>query len=148
MKPTILIAAALAAVACDKSERTGSEATDEVKTEVNAAQRAAADDKENEPVAADNTDKNERDRDAPTLTPGDQGESEADRTITQQVRKGIVGHDGLSMTAENVKIITVDGVVTLRGPVKDAQERSTIATVAQGVAGVKRVDNQLEIASQ
>lgn len=148
MKSTMLIIAAMAAVACDRTERTGSEATD-TKTEVNAAERSAADDKQpNEPVAADNTEKNERDRNEPALTPGDQGENEADRTITQHVRQGIVGHDALSMTAENVKIITVDGVVTLRGPVKDAQERSTIATVAQGVAGVKRVDNQLEIASR
>lgn len=148
MKSTILIVVAMAAVACDQSERTGSDATD-VKTEVSPAQRSEADDTAaKERTAADNTEKNERDRNAQTLTPGDQGESEADRTITQQVRQGIVGHDGLSMTAENVKIITVDGVVTLRGPVKDAQERSTVATVAQGVAGVKRIDNQLEIASQ
>ena len=133
MKHTILIVLAMAAAACDRSEHAGSE-----KVEVNAA----------EPAAADNTDKNERDRNDATLTPGDQGESEADRTITQRIRQGVVGHDGLSMTAENVKIITVDGVVTLRGPVTSAQERSTIATIAKGVDGVKRVDNQLEIASQ
>ncbi|HEY6726373.1 MAG TPA: BON domain-containing protein [Polyangiaceae bacterium] len=148
MKSTILIIAAMAAMACDRSERTGSEDTD-LRTEVSPAERSAADDREaDEPAAADNTKKNERDLNEGALTPGDQGESEGDRTITQQVRKGIVGHDGLSTTAENVKIITVDGVVTLRGPVKSAQERSTIASVAQGVEGVKRVDNHLEVASQ
>lgn len=97
---------------------------------------------------ADNTKTNERDRNSATLTPGDQGGSEADRTITQRVRQGVVGRDGLSMTAKNVKIITVDGVVTLRGPVNNQEEQSTIGTIAQGVDGVKRVDNQLEIASR
>ena len=154
MKPTVLIVIAVAAAACDRSENTDADGRD-INTEVNAAERSAADDRSRveekeakEPVAADNTDKNERDRNASALTPGDQGESEADRTITQRVRQGIVGHDGLSMTAENVKIITVDGVVTLRGPVKSPQERSTIASIAQGVEGVQRVDNHLEIASE
>ena len=53
----------------------------------------------------------------------------------------------LSTNAHNVKIITTDGVVTLRGPVKSAAEKATIAAKAQQVAGVSRVDNQLEIAS-
>ena len=133
MKCTTLVIVALAAIGCQRTERTGSEVT-----EVNAAQ----------PAAADNTEKNERDKNPSALTPGDQGENEADRGVTQKVRQDVVGHDGLSMTAENVKIITVDGVVTLRGPVKDAQERATIGDIAQRVQGVKRVDNQLEIASR
>src|SRR6187402_1237831 len=133
MKSTIIIVLAMAAAACERSEGAGSE-----KLDVKAA----------EPAAADNTEKNERDRKASALTPGDQGESEADRTITQRVRQGVVGHDGLSTTAANVKIITVDGVVTLRGPVKNAEERSTVGAIAQRMDGVKRVDNQLEIASQ
>lgn len=94
---------------------------------------------------ADNTKRNARDADGTTLTPLDQGENEADRTITQQIRKAVVGHDQLSTNAKNVKIITQDGVVTLRGPVKSAEEKSTIASVAQKTGGVKRVDNQLEI---
>ena len=94
---------------------------------------------------ADNTKRNARDADGTTLTPLDQGENEADRTITQQIRKAVVGHDQLSTNAKNVKIITQNGVVTLRGPVKSAEEKSTIASVAQKTGGVKRVDNQLEI---
>ncbi len=94
---------------------------------------------------ADNTGRNERDADGSTLTPLDQGESEADRTITQQIRKAVVGHDQLSTNAKNVKIITQNGVVTLRGPVKSSDEKATIATVAQKTGGVKRVENQLEI---
>jgi hyperosmotically inducible periplasmic protein len=98
-----------------------------------------------EPRDADNTGRNERDRDGGTLTPMDQGNSEADRTITQQIRKAVVDHNGLSTNAQNVKIITVDGVVTLRGPVKTAEEKTTIEAVAEKTSGVKRVDNQLEV---
>jgi hyperosmotically inducible periplasmic protein len=96
---------------------------------------------------ADNSKKNQRDRDPSALTPGDQGGSEADRTITQKIRQTVVKDGALSMNAKNVKIITVDGVVTLRGPVKSDQEKATIAAYAQGVDGVKRVDNQLELAT-
>ena len=103
-----------------------------------AANAAAAD--------ADNTKRNARDADGHTLTPLDQGESETDRTITQQIRKQVVGHDQLSTNAKNVKIITQDGVVTLRGPVKSATEKKAVADRAKSEAGVKRVDDLLEIA--
>jgi osmotically-inducible protein OsmY len=94
---------------------------------------------------ADNTARNARDAGGNTLTPLDQGESEPDRTITRQIRKTVVDHDQLSTNAKNVKIITLNGVVTLRGPVKSAEERATIASVAEKTGGVKRVDDQLEI---
>jgi hypothetical protein len=98
--------------------------------------------------SADNTGKNERDRSGSTQTSGDQGGSEADRRVTQQIRKNIVDDAKLSMTAKNVKIITQDGAVTLRGPVKNNAEKAEIAAIAQKVNGVKRVDNQLEIAGK
>lgn len=102
-------------------------------------------DADNKAVDADNTGRNARDSDGKTLTPMDQGESEADRTITQQIRKAVVDHDTLSTNAKNVKIITQNGVVTLRGPVKSPEEKAAIASVAQKTGGVKRVDNQIEI---
>jgi hyperosmotically inducible periplasmic protein len=131
MKYAIFLLVGVAAAACDQHER------DDAATGA-AGSRTATN------APADNTDKNERDRNGATLTPGDQGGSEADRTVTQQVRQGVMGEDALSTTGKNVKIITVDGVVTLRGPVKTAQEKATIASIAQRVSGVKRVDNQLE----
>ena len=97
--------------------------------------------------SADNTKVNERDRNNATLTPGDQGETETDRTITQRVRQEVVKSDALSMTAKNVKIITVNSIVTLRGPVKNDAERTELATIAKSTSGVTRVDNQLEVAS-
>jgi hyperosmotically inducible protein len=96
-------------------------------------------------TAPDNTGRNVRDRSGATLTPGDQSESEADRTLTQRIRQAVVADDSLSTTAHNIKIITINGVVTLRGPVNSTQEKATIDAKAQQIAGATKVDNQLEI---
>ncbi len=53
--------------------------------------------------------------------------------------------DSLSMMAKNVKIITADGVVTLRGPVKNAAEKETVARLAEANAGGAKVMNHLEV---
>ena len=98
-------------------------------------------------VEPDNSGRNVRDRNDQTKTAGDQSESEADRTITQNIRKALTADDSLSTNAKNVKIITNDGTVTLRGPVKSEKEKTDIEAKAKQVAGVKSVDNQLEIAS-
>jgi hyperosmotically inducible protein len=94
---------------------------------------------------ADNSARNAKDRSGSMLTPMDQGSSEADRTVTQMVRKSVVDQDGFSVNAKNVKIITQDGVVTLRGPVATAEEKAQIGVITAKAAGVKRVDNQLEV---
>lgn len=94
---------------------------------------------------ADNTGRNERDREGTTVTPMDQGESAGDLAITQQIRKAVVANDALSTNAQNVKIITRDGVVTLRGPVKTVAEKVEIGSLASKASGVKQVDNQIEI---
>jgi osmotically-inducible protein OsmY len=99
-------------------------------------------------TAPENTGRNVRDRGGATLTPGDQSETEADRTLTQRIRQAVVADDALSMTAKNVKIITVHGVVTLRGPVKTIEEKRTIEATAQQIAGADKVDSQLEISRQ
>jgi hyperosmotically inducible periplasmic protein len=96
-------------------------------------------------VEPDNSGRNVRDRNEQTKTAGDQSESEADRTISQNIRQAITADDSLSTNGKNVKIITIDGAVTLRGPVKSDKEKSTIGAKAQQIAGVKNVDNQLEI---
>ncbi len=93
----------------------------------------------------DNSRVNERDRDHKSLTPMDQGPSEGDRKITQLIRQAVVKDGSLSFTAKNVKIITIGGKVTLRGPVKTDAERSAIEAEAKNVAGVSQVDNQLEV---
>lgn len=94
---------------------------------------------------ADNTGRNVRDRSGETLTPGDQLENEADRTVTQKIRQAVVGDDSLSTNAKNVKIITINGVVTLRGVVNSEREKNVVSQMARSVSGVRNVDNQLEI---
>jgi osmotically-inducible protein OsmY len=94
---------------------------------------------------ADNTRINVRDRDDSTLTAGDQGTTEADRDITQQIRKSLPSDDKLSATAKNIKIITNDRKVTLRGPVTSEAEKTTIATLAKNVAGEGNVTDELEV---
>ena len=66
--------------------------------------------------------------------------------LTQKIRQKVVADDSLSMLAQNVKIITVDGVVTLRGPVNSAEEKERIAAVATEVAGAGKVKDNLEVA--
>jgi osmotically-inducible protein OsmY len=44
-----------------------------------------------------------------------------------------------------VKIITRNGVVVLRGPVKTDGEKTLIASIASKTAGVSSVDDQLEV---
>ena len=93
----------------------------------------------------DNTDKNERDRDHKTLTPGDQSGTPEDRKLTQSIRQAVMKDKSLTMTAKNVKIITADGKVTLRGPVNTAEEKTKINELAKAAAGTVPVDNQLEV---
>jgi hyperosmotically inducible protein len=92
---------------------------------------------------ATNTKNNDRDRHG-ALTPMDQGGG-ADRDITAAIRRAAVGDKALSFTAKNVKIITVGGKVTLRGPVKSDEEKSLIESKAKAATGVSSVDNQLEV---
>ena len=94
---------------------------------------------------ADNTAKNERDRDKKTVTPGDQSETPEDRKLTQAIRQAVVKDPSLTMTAKNVKIITAKGKVTLRGPVNTAEEKTKINDLAKAAAGQTPVDNQLEV---
>jgi hyperosmotically inducible periplasmic protein len=96
-------------------------------------------------TAPDNTGRNVRDRGGDTLTPGDQSNTKADLTLTQQIRKALMADKSLSTNAKNIKIITANGVVTLRGPVNTPQEKATIEAKAQSIAGAHNVESQLEI---
>jgi hyperosmotically inducible periplasmic protein len=99
----------------------------------------------NPAVQPDNTKVNERDKNSAAPTPPDQKENESDLKITQHVRQAVMADGSLSFTAKNVKIITQNGKVTLRGPVKSTQERDAIEAAARKVAGVTQVDNQIEV---
>ena len=98
----------------------------------------------NSSTPKDNTGVNERDRSAAVKTPLDQNENQKDIDLTANIRKRVVDSK-LSVNAQNVKIITQDGKVTLRGPVRSAEEKQQIEQIAGDVAGSRNVDNQLEI---
>ncbi len=107
---------------------------------------AAPTDRPSQSTSADNTRVNRRDRGGATLTPMDQGPSDADRKITRDIRQAVMSDSTLSFTAKNVKIITVDGRVTLRGPVKTEAERSAIEAAARKVVGNGAlVESQIEL---
>lgn len=96
-------------------------------------------------TAPDNTGKNQRDRSDRTQTSGDQSNNKEDIQITAAIRKAVVGDKSLSATAKNVKIITANETVTLRGPVNTTQEKERIEQLAQSAAGNAKIDNQLEV---
>ena len=93
----------------------------------------------------DNTKRNMSDRDSAALTPIDQGINQADIDTTAQIRKEIVAGENMSVNAQNVKIITNDGKVTLRGPVNNAEEKRLIGEIANRIAHAGNVINQLEV---
>lgn len=96
-------------------------------------------------VNANNTALNARDRDRTSITPLDQGNTKQDIDVTAAIRKDIMGRKGMSVDAQNVKVITRNGTVTLRGPVKTAEEKRFIAEVAQNRFASGNIDNQLEV---
>lgn len=96
------------------------------------------------PAAADNTKQNERDKNK-AVSPFDQGNNQADLDTTQNIRKALMADESLSTDAKNVKVVTNNGVVALRGAVKDSSERSTVESIAKRYAGSNRVDNQVEV---
>lgn len=93
----------------------------------------------------DNTARNARDRDARMLTPLDQGSSKSDTEITAHIRKEIMATKNMSVNAQNVKIITQNGKVTLRGPVNSAEEKGAIADIATRFVRPENVVSQLEV---
>lgn len=102
----------------------------------------------NPPPVPDNTSINQRDQSGTNKTPIDQNENQADIDRTAQIRREVVAETKLSTNAHNVKIMTQNGKVTLRGPVDSDDERNEIARIANGVAGKENVDNQLEVTTK
>lgn len=88
---------------------------------------------------------NEKDHNTTAMTADDQLKgSRNDVELTRRVREEITNRESLSTQAHNIKIITLNGVMTLRGPVKNMSEKNQIAKIAKSVASDIR--NELEIA--
>jgi len=95
---------------------------------------------------ADNTKINKRDASPKELTAGQQGQTKEDREITQKIRQAVVDDKSLSTYAHNVKIITVDGVVTLKGPVRSEDEKRIVEEKAAQIAGKDKIKSEIGIA--
>jgi osmotically-inducible protein OsmY len=99
--------------------------------------------KQDPQTAPDNTKQN---KDQTNPTADQQKMNPTDRALTQKIRKAIHEDTTLSTYAHNIKIISQDGKVTLRGPVRSEDEKSNIEAKAVAVAGQGNVTDQLEIA--
>jgi hyperosmotically inducible periplasmic protein len=95
---------------------------------------------------ADNTKVNKQDRAKGAVTADQQKENAADRELTQKIRKTIMADKSLSSYAHNVKIVTQDGQVTLKGPVRSEEEKQIVLAKATELAGADHVVNQITIA--
>ena len=100
------------------------------------------------PPAPNNTGVNVRDRNSGAMTAGEQSNAKGDVDLTRRIRRAVMKDNSLSMTAHNVKIVTANGAVTLRGPVNSQHEKVAIGRKAQAIAGASNVDNQLEVKTQ
>jgi hyperosmotically inducible periplasmic protein len=95
--------------------------------------------------AADNTKMNQRDGNPNEPTADQQQNNRSDRDITQQIRKAINEDKTLSTYAHNVKVITQNGQVTLKGPVRSDEEKRAIEAKAAAVAGDGKVTSELTV---
>jgi len=96
--------------------------------------------------APDNTKINKRDDVKNPVTADKQSNNKADLDLVRKIRQEITQDKSLSTYARNVKIITRDGMTTLRGPVKSDAEKQTIEAVAKRLTGAGKVESHLEIA--
>ena len=95
---------------------------------------------------ADNTKVNKRDRNQGEVTADNQKMNAADRTLTAKIRKSVMADKSLSTYAHNVKIISQDGQVTLKGPVKSDDEKRSVVAKAVTVAGSSdKVTDQISV---
>ena len=95
---------------------------------------------------ADNTKANAGDRAQGAVTADQQKENPTDRALTQKIRQALVHDKTLSTYAHNVKIVSQDGHVTLKGPVRSDEEVKSVEAAATKVAGAGHVSNELTVA--
>jgi hyperosmotically inducible periplasmic protein len=86
-------------------------------------------------VKPDNTETNKRDRSSDQATADQQKLNAADQALTQKIRQSIMSDKSLSTYAHNIKIISQNGIVTLKGPVKSDDEKKIVMAKAVAVAG-------------
>jgi osmotically-inducible protein OsmY len=83
-----------------------------------------------------------------TVTTEGQPQNKRDEKLMQRVRKSINDEKSLSVDAKNIKVVSVNGKLTLRGPVQSAAERDLITRRASDIAGMENVDDQLKVVAK
>jgi osmotically-inducible protein OsmY len=96
----------------------------------------------------DNTRVNTRDESKQQPTADQQKENSSDREITRKIRRSIVKDKSLSTYAHNIKIITQNGAVTLKGPVRTAEEKKAVEAKAVAVAGEAKVKSEIQVTAK
>jgi len=94
----------------------------------------------------DNTAVNKRDQSPGEATADQQRMNAADRALTAKIRKAVIADKSLSTYAHNVKIISQNGTVTLKGPVhSDDEVKSIIAKATEGAGSSDKIVNQMSV---
>jgi hyperosmotically inducible protein len=94
----------------------------------------------------DNTSVNKRDQNPGEATADQQKMNATDRALTAKIRKAVIADKRLSTYAHNVKIISQDGTVTLKGPVRsDDEVKSIMAKATEGAGSPDKVVNQMSV---
>lgn len=127
----VLVSTCVTAAACDRHESSSTDKRPNPNTPTG--------------VQPDNTERNKADQRTDSKTPMDQSNSSDDIKITATIRRAIMDDKAMSTNAQNCKIITDKGVVTLRGPVASQAEKDSIEAKAKATAGVTSVVNELEV---
>lgn len=141
----VVLVVCVSACADQRTDTSSTDETDSRANQTTTADRVDSDDRTDQLPAADNTGRNV-DEGAPGVpSVMEQGQSGPDLEITQTIRQAIVADETLSMNAKNVKVITRNGEVALRGPVENAAEKDAIRRIAEQTAGVTRVVDMLEV---
>jgi len=97
------------------------------------------------PPASDNTKTNQRDRSKTEPTADNAKNTTNDRDVMQKIRKAVMDDKSLSTYAHNVKIISQNGKVTLKGPVRTSDEKDRIEKLATDVAGAGNVTDEITV---
>ena len=94
----------------------------------------------------DNTKVNQRDRNANEATADQQKVNVTDQELTKKIRQSVLADKSLSTYAHNIKIISQNGAVTLKGPVKSNGEKKALVAKAVAVAGsADKVTDQISV---
>ena len=97
-------------------------------------------------VKPDNTKTNQGDRNPAEPTADRQGSAASDVKLTAAIRRALVADKTLSTYAHNIKIITRNGIVTLKGPIRsDAEMQALIGKAAQISGRPDDVVNQMSV---